>query len=197
MALSQATLKSEILKVIDEDNIGFVGWPTTPVEVADNWGNAYNTYALSAEDISTDSLAVANLSGFKSALTLLMPFDPVPGTALLAATAFESAFIAYWTAATFAIAVIPPPQAPVPPNNGIWAPPETSSIVTAVTPAVLYPLLLAEFALNESDADIKADALATAFHTATTTAIFTTIIGFDTTVPPAGPYPIINISTIF
>lgn len=191
MSLNQAKLKTEIMKLIDEETPGFIGFPTDLVTACQNWGNAYNIYALDAVDISGDKLLTSNLVGFQNALAANLPVAEA-GTSILAASAFDLAFISYWTAAVFSIGMIPLGGIG---GTGIFSV-EISSVVSAITPNVLNNLLLPIFNLNSEDTDAKADSLATAFHTATTTAIFCLISGLDTSPPPGGPLPIINISTI-
>ena len=197
MTLAAATLSSEFIKVIDPENAGFVGWPATVADSCVNWGNAYHAYASQATDVSGDALVTANLPLFISTLQASLPAAAV-GTAALAANAFDLAFIAYWTAAIFAIGAPPTPAAVCPSIGGtmLWSL-EITSLVTAVVPAVLKGLLLPEFAIVDvaTTAQEKADSLAQAFHTATTTAIMVLITGLDTTVPI--PLPITNLCTIF
>jgi hypothetical protein len=73
---------------------------------------------------------------------------------------------------------------------------ETTSTVSAVTPLILQNLLVTEFSILASNAVVKADNLATAFHTATTSAVMVIIVGVDTTPSPSGPLPITNLSAI-
>ena len=199
MALSQTVLIDEILKLIDSTREDFVTYPATREDAITNWANAYNTYALAATDISGDGLVTANLAGFISTLASLLPEVPPGGSIIEAANAFDAAFVSYWTGATFAVLIPPPPpnDPPIPPaiNNGIFGL-ETISTVTAVTAGILSANLQEEFASISSDAATKAAGLASAFHTATTSAVIVTIIGVDTTPAPAGPYPITNTNPI-
>ena len=199
MTLAQTTLKTEFLKLTDPTDPLFAGFPLTKALAALNWCNAYNTYTLSAVDVSNDALVGANLALMKTTLTAQLP-DPTPAATMLqAANAFDAAFVSYWTGATFGILIpiLPLPFIPRCPNiglgNNIWGAEATSS-VTTVTPGVLSGLLVAEFAVMSSDVQPTAAALATAFHTATLSAVFVTIVGVDTTIPT--PLPISNICTI-
>jgi hypothetical protein len=189
VGLTSAKLEAELLKIIDKDDPGFLGWPTTVADAATNWGNAYHAYASKAEDISSDRVLTTNLSGFITAFT-----NGITGstTAAQAADAYEAAFVAYWTGATFDIGNLPPWGIG---GNGIFGL-ELSSVVNSITPNVLSNLLKVEFAILSSDAAAKASALAGQMHTATTTAVLVLISGTDTTSPPAGPWPIINQSPI-
>ena len=194
MALSQPTLKQELLKIFDKDNPAFVGFPATVIDAATNFGNAYNTYALTAQDASGDILATANLPLFTSTLAAALPPDPVAGTPTIAAQAFAAAFTAYWTGAIFAIG-IPPPFGIG--GLGIFSV-ELSSLVTIVLSPLLATPLELIFTVPPTaaqTADAQADSIATAFHTATTTGVTVVITGLDTTPPPpvgVGPLPIIN-----
>jgi len=200
MALSQATLKTELLKIMDPDNPSFVGHPDNVNDAAANWAAAYDTYALNAADYSGDALASANAPGFETTLANMLPAGDPGGTAATAAAAFEAAFIMYWTGAVFAVGIVPPPTG-VCPNiggNTIFGLEATSAVITIV-PNILIPLLVAAWAnpLGTEDPDAAATIAASAFHTATTTAVFVLISGTDTTPPPAGPLPITNTCTVF
>ena len=192
MALDVNTLKSEFLKVIDSTDPGFVGYPATTNQAAINWATAYNTYATAAVDLSSDVLISANFPGFISQLNNgLIPV----GTIATAAAAFEAAFVAYWTGAVFAVGIPPVPIGPCPNIGGTLVfGLEITSVVSAIMPNVLNGLLLGEFGILSADATAKATSLAAAFHTATTTAVFVTIAGTDTTVPT--PLPITNTCNI-
>lgn len=200
MTLVVSTLESELLKLFDANNVNFSGYPSTAAAACSNWGNAYDIYAKAATDVSTDPVAIANKALFVSTLQAQMPADPTTGTPVAAANAFDAAFVAYWTAATFAIGVPPTPAAVCPSigGNTIFAV-EATSIVSVVTPAVLANLLLPIFSdvATTGTAQTKAQQIAAAFHTATTTAVMVLITGIDTTPPPAGPLPITNLCTIF
>jgi hypothetical protein len=198
MTLVVGTLENELLKLFDVNNVNFSGYPATAAAACSNWGNAYDVYAKAATDVSTDSVVLANKALFVSTLLAQMPADPTTGTPIAAANAFDAAFAAYWTAATFAIGV-PPTSAAVCPSIGgtaIFAL-EATSIVSVVTPAVLANLLLPIFSdvTTTGTAQIKAQQIAAAFHTATMTAVMVVITGTDTTLPV--PLPITNTCTIF
>lgn len=194
MALSQATLKQELLKLFDQDNPAFVGFPVTVADAATNFGNAYQTYAATAQDASGDLVVTTNLPLFISTLAGALPPDPAAGTPSVAAQAFGAAFTAYWTGGIFAIGIPPPTGIG---GNGIFSV-ELTSLVTVVNSAALSTPLEVIFTVPPTEAqtaDAQADSIATAFHTATTTGVTVLITGLDTTPPPpagAGPLPIIN-----
>jgi len=194
MALSQATLKAALLKVVDSENPAFVGFPSTKEQVAENWTSLFcDTYAQSAQDISNDGLESISRDAFKNALIVDLPEGA--GTAALASTAFQNAFTAFWMSGIFKTGGLPPDGIG---GNGIFGV-EISSIVTEVTPNVLYDLLLTEFSKTtfETDMNVKADVLANIWHMATTTSVRVLISGLDTTPPGSGgPLPITNISFI-
>lgn len=197
--LFKTTLETELRKLIDPDYEGFSGWPATREAAISNWTNAYDAYAISANDASGDSLLSANKALFEAALLSGMPSDPITGDVTTAATAFESAFTAYWLNATFNItALIPGVAAGTCANVGgtMLFSSELTSIVTSVIPNILKPALIAELAIPSNDGAAKAASLADILHTATTTAVVVTISGLDTTPPPSGPLPITNICTI-
>jgi len=195
MALAQATLAEELTKLFDSSDPNFVGYPANLGAAASNWGNAYNTYASTAVDVSGDSLVSANAASFVSALQSGLESS---SDATAAANAFDAAFVAYWTGAVFSIGFSPTPASACPSvgGTGLWSS-EISSVVSAVTASTLTNLLVTEFAILGGSAASKADSLATAFHSATTTAVFVLITGLDTTPTPAGPLPITNTCTIF
>ena len=192
MALLQATLKTQLLRLVDSENPSFLGYPSTLEQTAENWTTAYDIYCQSAQDISDDGVATVNTVGFKNALIANLPEGT--GTGALAAAAFESAFVAYWMGAVFNIGNLPPGGVG---GNGIFGV-EISSVVTTVTPNVLYGLLLAEFnkAVFETNMDTKANTLAALFHATTISAVICTISGTDTTPAPSGPIPLVNVSPI-
>lgn len=196
MALDVATLKAELLKLFDPDDVGFVGYPATIAAAATNLANAYDTYASSAEDVSGDALVSADKATFESILAAQLP-APVVGTLPAdAALAFANAFIAYWAGATFAVGSLPPASPPGCPNMGgttIFSA-ETTSVAVAVAVGLLADLTT-EFAVNTVDPDAKADDLANALHTATTSEVTVLITGLDTTLPV--PLPITNTCTVF
>ena len=200
MALNLATLTADLVKLLDSTSPTFVGYPSDKASAAVNWCNTYHLYAQAATDISLDPVVTANLPGMINILTAQLP-DAAGGTIVDAANAFDAAFVAYWTGAVFAIGTpippAPPPLCPnlfVPPGNGIWAL-EVTSLVTAVTPGVLAANLQPIFAAFTADPVSKASDIASAFHDATTTLVFVTIVGTDTMVVP-GPQPISNMCTI-
>lgn len=179
MSLSKSKLESEFRKVMDATDPNFVGWPNTILAGVNNFVTAYENYAKDAVDHSLDSLLVYNKAGFISALSGLTNNE----TYASAAAAMEAGFSAFWLASTFQTLLFLPGFAS-----------EATSIVTVVTPNVLYPLLLTEFTkIEQADMGSKISRLADIFHTATTTAVIVTIAG--TTPPPPGPIgDIFNIS---
>lgn len=187
MALDVNLLKNEILKLIDETNPAFAGFPVDRSLAITNWGNAYNTYASMATDVSGDSVIVANLPGFTGALTANLPPAAV-GIPAQAANAFDLAFVAYWMSATFSILSLPLGGVG---GNGIFGVKLTSTVI-AVAPGVLGADLTNQFSIISADVNERALSIATAFHTATISAVTVLITGLDTTPPPGGPLPITN-----
>lgn len=192
MALSASILKTEILKLVDPDDPGFVGFPEDTATMQANWTDAFDAYALNAVDVSGDPVVTVNKAGFQAALAPL--FNP-DSTSTAAANAFASAWSAYWTGATFAI-LIPPPSGVG--GNGIFGV-EISSAVTVVVPANLSSDLKTIFDTidTDQDPDTKAQQIADAFHAATTNDITVLISGLDTTPPPTGPLPITNTDKVY
>jgi hypothetical protein len=193
MTLSKATLKAELLKIMDSQNPNFVGWPATPATAITNFAAAYNTYATQATDISGDHLILANLPGFIAAITSAMPPPSPGGTLANYASTMATAFTTYWTAAPFTI-LIPPPSGIG--GTGVFSI-EVTSLVTVINSAILSTGILTQLNQQFDSADDAADAVADVWHTATTTAITVVIVGLDTTPPPAGPLPIINTALVY
>lgn len=199
MALDVGTLKAEILKILDRDDPGFVGDPADGAAAATNWANAFDAYAINAEDISGDAVATVFKPLFETTLAAALNVPPASGSAASAAAGFGAAHIAYWTSGIFAVGTPPPPVPPGCPNvggNTIFGI-EATSVVLAALAAALIPALTTEFGNLTDDVDAKADALANALHTACTTEVTVLISGTDTTPPPAGPLPITNTCTVF
>jgi len=192
MALSASTLKDEILKLVDPDNPGFVGFPEDSATMQANWADAFDAYGLNAVDVSGDAVAVVNKAGFQSGLATV--FNP-NSTSSVAANAFATAWAAYWTGATFVVG-IPPPNGVG--GNGIFGI-EISSVVTVIVPTNLAADLKTIFDEIEADQDpdTKAQQIADAFHAATTNDITVLITGTDTTPPPTGPLPITNTDKVY
>lgn len=197
MALLLDTLKYELKKLMDKDHPDFVGFPSDYVGAASNFASAYDVYASQATDASGESVLTVNKPGFSSALTAKL--NSPEGSADLASGAFDDAFVAYWTGATFVVG-IPPPPVPTPPicpnvgGTGIFSI-EASSVVSAVGVGTLKSLLFPIFTTFTEDGSARADDIAEALHTATTTAVTVLITGVDTTAPT--PVPITNTCTVF
>ncbi len=187
MALSAATLAQSLVQIAN----GKDGMPSLLAE--DLWATAYDLYARAAQDVSGDLLLSANRAGFRAALS----FDG-SRSAMEIAHQFELAFVAYWTGAIFSVGIPPPPVPPGCPNvggNTIFAS-EVSSVVVTVLPGVMQAGLLPEFMQNSGEIPDRAQAIATAMHRATISAVLVLITGIDTTVPPTGPLPITNTCVI-
>jgi hypothetical protein len=196
MALLQATLKTELLKLMDSSAIDFAGYPATVVDAATNWANAYDVYAKAAQDISTGTLATSFPLLFAAKLAAKLNPCPPGGDATSAADAFDFAFIDYWTGAIFSAGVVPLAGVAVPPAvlGTMLFSVIASSVVTAITSGVLSAALLPIFSDTVMDVDTRATQLAAAFHTATISAVNVLISGSDTTPSNiGGPYPIMNL----
>lgn len=190
MALDVNKLKGELLKLIDPNDPHFVGHPTNATDFANNWANAYDTYAKDAQDVSGDPVLTAHKSSMAARLlTLNVP----AGVIATAASTFDQALADYWIGATFATLIVPTPAAACASvgGTGLWSA-EASSVVSAVTAHVLEASMLSLLAIPSDDPNVKATALANAFHAATTSAVKVTITGTDTTTPPTGPLTITN-----
>ncbi|MDD5651515.1 MAG: hypothetical protein PHF86_14065 [Candidatus Nanoarchaeia archaeon] len=159
MALSQTTLKNSLTSWLqNKSNYSSISQSMSV------FIDAYETYALSAIDISGDGL----LTYFKSNALSLLNTITNNDTATTAAQKIENAIKAFWTAATFKLTI--------PPAGTIL--PEISAIVTTnIISGTLATLLLTIFnSLNSSETDSsKANDIATALHTSTKTIIVTCI----------------------
>lgn len=189
MTLSASKLESKLLDFFKKPDF------EAPFQAALAWTDAYDSYARDATDASNDLVVVTNRPGFQSALQ----FTP-QGSPPTMAQMFDTAFVAYWTGAVFAIGIPPTPAAPCPSigGNTIFSV-EIASLVIAAVPGVLMNLLLPIFAgvTKASTAQQQAQQVASAFHAATTSAVTVLITGLDTTPTPAGPLPITNTCTVF
>jgi hypothetical protein len=187
--LSEASLARALMQIAQ----GKDGMTSSAAEAL--WADAYDQYARQAQDVSSDLLMSSNSRGFRAALN----FSGVTTAAGVSAQ-FEQAFLAYWSGATFGTLIPPPPVPPGCPNiggNTIFAS-EVSSVVTLVTPGVMYANLLTEFSIVQKGESIegRSAAIARSMHRATTTAVIVLITGIDTTTPPTGPLPITNLCQV-
>jgi len=180
-------LKAELNKLFNPDNPGFVGYPADILNVAINWANAYDAYALSAQDQSKDSIISANKAGFQTGLESL-PNANI-GTAELSALAFETAFVNYWTGGVFAIGKLPEFGVG---GTGIFSI-ETTSLVISVVPSMMYNQVLPVFSTIKPSLIDTVDAIAQAMHNATI-GVIVTITGLDTSLPT--PVPIVSVGNI-
>lgn len=189
MALSQAKLAGAILDIF-ANKAG-----VSSVELfEERWASAYDSYARDAQDISGEAPITVSAVGFRRALNFR-----VCRHASQISAQFEQAFQTYWTGGVFQFGIPPPPVPPGCPNvggNTIFGV-ELSSLVTLVTPGVMFSQVYPEFstAFRGDTIQARASAIAAAMHRATTTAVFVLISGTDTTVPT--PLPITNACTIF
>jgi hypothetical protein len=198
MALSSATLKAEILKVIDKDNPSWTGYPASPAAAAAKWKTAYDVYGSAAANSGGAAVLSKLPASFESILAAQLPAGNPGGTAAAAATAFANAWVAYWTGATFGLTPVPTHGSPCPnvggnTTFGLVA----TSVVSVIVPAPLIASLTSAFGVLTGTVDAKATALANAFHAATTANITVLTSGTDTTPPTAGPLPITNTCQVF
>lgn len=184
--LSQASLAASLLDIFaSKDSI------RTAQEYEERWASAYDAYARQAQDVSGELPITVNGTGFRRALNF-----EASGSAAALAAQFEAAFQVYWTGAIFSFGIPPPPVPPGCPNVGgtsIFST-ELSSLVIEVVPSVMQAQLVTQFSVasREESIESRAQAIASAIHMATTTAVFVLITGLDTTSPPTGPLPVTN-----
>lgn len=188
MALSQATLTQLLLNVFGSRATGFVGFPNSYAAAARNFANAYDAYAKSAVDSAGDVLLTASPAGFDAALSQGL-FQSQ--SASVCANLFGQAFAQYWSSATFALLHLPAYGSG---GNGFFSV-KSSSKVFGVSTAALVTALTQEFGrhdLSITDAQ-KAQSLSTILHAAIAD-VTVAQIGLDTTPPPTGPLPIVNLA---
>lgn len=189
MTLNPSRLASSILDIFtNKAGINSVE------EFERSWAAAYDDYAREAEDVSGERPLTVNAPGFRQSLNFRSSRHPS-----IIAAQFEAGFRAYWTGAVFVFGVPPPPVPPCPNvgGNTIFGI-ELSSVVSAVTPGVMFSQIFPEFSMAFRGDTIasRASAIAAAMHRATTTAVLVLISGTDTTPPIAGPLPIVNLCGI-
>ena len=175
MALDETYLKQELSKLIDGNCVDFLGYPSSVLDAIVNWTNMYDAYASKAQDQSGDVLLHANKEGFQSALGTLA--SSVSADA--AARAFDNAFLAYWSGATFAVGISPSGGIG---GTGVFSV-ESTSIAVAKSD-VLYNELFAVFSAVYEDAQTAINTLANAFHKSTLTGVSIVITGLDTSPTP-------------
>jgi len=154
---------------------------------------AYHLYAREAHDVSGDSPTNLTSQKFQECL-----FFDIRMTSENFAAQVDRAFMTYWMGATF--------QTLFPPSTGSACPSvggtgvftvETTSQVTQVVVGAMRAALLPVLMVSGRSAQSKALQTAIAMHYATRTAVTVKIVGLDTTLPPAGPVPIINTCGVF
>jgi hypothetical protein len=117
MSLDKTKLKNNLIE--------WMNAPSNNIEdTAEAFANAYDGYALDAQDISGDSPLVLNKSAILAAFKTLTTID----TAQTAAIKIENGLVLYWTGGLFNLLI--PPLGTIPP--------EISAIVTApiIPPAI-------------------------------------------------------------
>lgn len=157
------------------------------------FAEVYHEYAREGEDVSGER--AGNLSAARFRAQLHFQWSR---TAKESCLQLDRAFVAYWTGAVFAIAVVPPASPPCPNvgGSGVFAS-ETSSAVVAVQARVLYSKLLPILSTTSNTAARAAAQVAEALDEATKQAVSVRIDGTDTTPGPGGPLPIFNLCTVF
>jgi hypothetical protein len=187
MSLSLQSLRRNLVRFFSEP----ANTPSAPA-AEERLARIYHEYAREAEDVSGENPVSTTQAAFQG------PLDFRRSTTVRRyAEQVEAAFVAYWTGAAFAVGVVPPPVPPCPNvgGNGIFAT-ETSSVVSAVAPRVLYAKLMPVLTSLQAPAQVQADRFARAFDEATKSAVTVLITGTDTTPGPTGPLPITNTCTV-
>ena len=108
MPLSGTVINNELVKLLDKNAVGFVGFGTNPLQVATKWSDVVNTYASAVIPISTTSVAA------KAAFIAALTPGVAPGAFM---PALASAFTAYALALAGGMAgagfVGTPPPSPI------------------------------------------------------------------------------------
>lgn len=126
MPLNPATAQAEILKLTDVNNPDFVGWPSTPDQVAQNWAHVLEAYF---GEMITPALPPGTLSAASSAMVGAMTPMIAPGApGGPALTAGFLAFVLTFVPAAVPVIVVPPPAPYQPPA----LPPTADPIAPAV-----------------------------------------------------------------
>jgi hypothetical protein len=188
MALLRPRLTQALLNVLGGKSPGFVGFPNSYATAAHNFATAYDSYARLAVDSAGDALVTASSTGFETALAQGLFQSQSPG---VCASLFGLAFGQYWTPATFGTLYTP---ATGDGGNGIFLR-KTSSKVFGVDTNSLVAALTQEFGRHDlAITDVqKADSLSAILHAAIAQ-VTVLQVGLDTTPPPSGPVPIVNLS---
>lgn len=177
--------------------LGTYSHPDSAGQAAQEWGQAYESFALGAQDASGEGPAVVNRAGFEEILEAHFGragaegLGPGPGPS---AQAFADAFVAFWTGAVFQFGV-PPVGGDPGAHNGLWSI-EASSMVFSVTGAPLKAALQILFESPSLTPSSTASAIAGAFSNATTQDVLVQLVGTDTTPTPSGPLPITLTDTL-
>lgn len=200
MTLALSVLEAEIATLIDPDDPNFAPHPTTQALAATNWATVYDNYvqdtssfgASLAVDASGDAVASASKSAMETALAVMSSdasgFVSKLGTAVTA----------YWTGATFGTATLgclatgTCACANVG-GNGLFGV-KTTSVVSVVV-STAFEAALSSFLGSDRSHAAAITAIASIFHTFTTTEVTVLISGLDTTMPT--PLPITNTCTVF
>jgi len=154
MSLNKTILKTAI------KNITLTGY-TTISSAATAWSNSYDDYTNGvtsyAQDQSTDRVVTVNKSALQAGLVTAFS----SGTAIGAANGIETACISYWAGAIFGISFPPTLLDPLAISD--------VSAVVSFPGSGLSASLQAIFSVLSSDADSKANDIATAFDNYTKT----------------------------
>jgi len=128
MPLNPATLIDRIRRFSDETHAEFVGFPETPVEVAQRWAEALSAYF---DELTLPALIPGATSLAGAALQAAMPplVAPVPGAGPAALQAGFAAFTAALVPGALPAMAVPPPAPFVAPP----LPPVTDATAAATT----------------------------------------------------------------
>lgn len=170
MSLNKSALKTSIKNMV---NLGY----TDLSSAVSAWVSAYNDYANGgssyAQDESTDKISSVNSSGLQSGFTTAFTSNSASG----ASSGMETGAIAYYTGGAFATSVPPITKDPL-------AISDISAIVSNPGSG-LASELLSIFSVLGTDADAKADQIATAFDNhAKSVQVLCTYLKTNPTPPP-------------
>lgn len=183
MSLAIAQLTRALSNLGDPQSADYSGAGTL-AEAPQRLAEAYDSYAQSAVDAGQNKLVAGRVSLMEAVLASV--FSVPEQTPLAAAQGIAASHVAYWLGAQFAIGL--PPAAAGIGGTGIFSQ-VISSVVVSAPMADLTAGLARLFAAPSTQAQLRAFDVATVWHAATV-AVGISMVGIDTTPPPAGPLPV-------
>lgn len=184
MALSIPTLTRLLANLGDPESAQYPGAGSLS-QAPQRLAEAYDAYARDAVDPGGNPLVSGNVVMMEAVLASV--FSVGDQSVLAAAQGIGAAHTAYWLGTTFAPGASP--AAVGVGGTGIFSQ-VVSSVVVAAPAADLVADLVRLFSAPSTQAQLRADEVAQAWH-AVTQQVSVTMVGVDTTPPPAGPLPVV------